>query len=122
MIVSVLVFLFFFFLMIRRPPRSTLFPYTTLFRSHRVVRRVRPESGRGARTWCLQQFRSVEPPGPGGAVPRRHAAVPLRLVVHEGGGRRRRRSRRRSPPPVPRNQGHHGRHRQARIRNRRGTA
>src|SRR2546425_451882 len=42
---------FFFFLMIRRPPRSTLFPYTTLFRSplrhgaHRhpgVVRRVRP--------------------------------------------------------------------------------
>src|SRR2546429_7239287 len=27
-------FLFFFFLMIRRPPRSTLFPYTTLFRSN----------------------------------------------------------------------------------------
>src|SRR5258708_33784810 len=26
-------FVFFFFLMIRRPPRSTLFPYTTLFRS-----------------------------------------------------------------------------------------
>src|SRR5260221_9883561 len=26
--------IFFFFLMIRRPPRSTLFPYTTLFRSH----------------------------------------------------------------------------------------
>src|SRR6266511_5464092 len=36
MIVFVFVFttvLFFFFLMIRRPPRSTLFPYTTLFRS-----------------------------------------------------------------------------------------
>src|SRR3712207_8786172 len=31
----------FFFLMIRRPPRSTLFPYTTLFRSH-----VYPISGR----------------------------------------------------------------------------
>src|SRR2546428_12331917 len=29
--------LFFFFLMIRRPPRSTLFPYTTLFRSASVV-------------------------------------------------------------------------------------
>src|SRR6266513_5598821 len=28
-------FIFFFFLMIRRPPRSTLFPYTTLFRSSR---------------------------------------------------------------------------------------
>src|SRR3712207_7611572 len=27
----------FFFLMIRRPPRSTLFPYTTLFRSSRYV-------------------------------------------------------------------------------------
>src|SRR5438105_15707192 len=26
--------MYFFFLMIRRPPRSTLFPYTTLFRSH----------------------------------------------------------------------------------------
>src|SRR5215207_11322112 len=41
---------FFFFLMIRRPPRSTLFPYTTLFRSPRArpsgwrrpCRRVRP--------------------------------------------------------------------------------
>src|SRR3712207_9550608 len=29
-------FSFFFFLMIRRPPRSTLFPYTTLFRSVEV--------------------------------------------------------------------------------------
>src|SRR3712207_8700573 len=29
----------FFFLMIRRPPRSTLFPYTTLFRSRRISRR-----------------------------------------------------------------------------------
>src|SRR3989441_6403675 len=31
-------YLFFFFLMIRRPPRSTLFPYTTLFRSRRFSR------------------------------------------------------------------------------------
>src|SRR5437773_9944537 len=28
----------FFFLMLRPPPRSTLFPYTTLFRSHRQLR------------------------------------------------------------------------------------
>src|SRR6266702_7286442 len=42
--------LIFFFLMIRRPPRSTLFPYTTLFRSHLKLRcvcrhlmRVRPQ-------------------------------------------------------------------------------
>src|SRR3712207_4245754 len=34
--------MFFFFLMIRRPPRSTLFPYTTLFRSGRDGRPVRP--------------------------------------------------------------------------------
>src|SRR2546422_8466652 len=31
--------MFFFFLMIRRPPRSTLFPYTTLFRSRDLARR-----------------------------------------------------------------------------------
>src|SRR2546427_6553850 len=30
---QIMLFDFFFFLMIRRPPRSTLFPYTTLFRS-----------------------------------------------------------------------------------------
>src|SRR5688572_32509683 len=30
---STYLFLYLFFLMIRRPPRSTLFPYTTLFRS-----------------------------------------------------------------------------------------
>src|SRR5256885_11207196 len=29
---------FFFFLMIRRPPRSTLFPYTTLFRSSALLK------------------------------------------------------------------------------------
>src|SRR5437763_11472901 len=39
---SAFVGFFFFFLMIRRPPRSTLFPYTTLFRSSHP---------RGAR-WC----------------------------------------------------------------------
>src|SRR5476649_2969310 len=32
---SLHVWKYFFFLMIRRPPRSTLFPYTTLFRSRR---------------------------------------------------------------------------------------
>src|SRR5690348_17845659 len=31
--------------MIRRPPRSTLFPYTTLFRSTRVIRRPNPKEG-----------------------------------------------------------------------------
>src|SRR5256885_10390287 len=35
-------FPFFFFLMIRRPPRSTLFPYTTLFRSQFHACAARP--------------------------------------------------------------------------------
>src|SRR3712207_9258793 len=39
-----IIFLLFFFLMIRRPPRSTLFPYTTLFRSWRT-RRHQDRSG-----------------------------------------------------------------------------
>src|SRR2546426_6981151 len=61
---------FFFFLMIRRPPRSTLFPYTTLFRS--VVERNdvedrRPEENReGERNPRTDQPRSArrvpEPP------------------------------------------------------------
>src|SRR5260370_34145134 len=38
-------FLFFFFLMIRRPPRSTLFPYTTLFRSIFSAGRARKVDG-----------------------------------------------------------------------------
>src|ERR1043166_10011176 len=40
-------FCFFFFLMIRRPPRSTLFPYTTLFRSQRPAPDRRSGLGRG---------------------------------------------------------------------------
>src|SRR3712207_9527683 len=39
----------FFFLMIRRPPRSTLFPYTTLFRSARLHR---DDVGREAQIAC----------------------------------------------------------------------
>src|SRR5256885_12600169 len=38
----------FFFLMIRRPPRSTLFPYTTLFRSPTVA--SSPRTSRSSRT------------------------------------------------------------------------
>src|SRR5579862_5329710 len=39
LVVNVAIF-FVFFLMIRRPPRSTLFPYTTLFRSHEAHLRL----------------------------------------------------------------------------------
>src|SRR2546422_11472942 len=41
-------YIFFFFLMIRRPPRSTLFPYTTLFRSQRIARQIDGEGGGGS--------------------------------------------------------------------------
>src|SRR5687768_18178743 len=41
--------LFFFFLMIRRPPRSTLFPYTTLFRSETVAPDALCDDHRGDR-------------------------------------------------------------------------
>src|SRR2546422_5338111 len=39
------IYVSFFFLMIRRPPRSTLFPYTTLFRSHQTTPHL-PLAGR----------------------------------------------------------------------------
>src|SRR2546422_11092229 len=44
--------LLFFFLMIRRPPRSTLFPYTTLFRSPSAAARRRGEAGPYAQRGC----------------------------------------------------------------------
>src|SRR5574342_1012814 len=50
--------LFFFFLMIRRPPRSTLFPYTTLFRS--LVDRQVVGLAVARRLCCLQRARSEE--------------------------------------------------------------
>src|SRR3712207_7100012 len=40
-----------FFLMIRRPPRSTLFPYTTLFRSDFAVSRTGLLSAATSATW-----------------------------------------------------------------------
>src|SRR5436305_15327570 len=42
---TLMLFLMFhiFFLMMRRPPRSTLFPYTTLFRSERPLKDIRDE-------------------------------------------------------------------------------
>src|SRR2546429_6484385 len=48
---------FFFFLMIRRPPRSTLFPYTTLFRS---VDRVTAQEHVDAGASALQRMRQPD--------------------------------------------------------------
>src|SRR2546430_14851555 len=52
--------IFFFFLMIRRPPRSTLFPYTTLFRSNARRARRSPHSRRRTRPSPPPRPRSEE--------------------------------------------------------------
>src|SRR2546430_3776775 len=58
--------------MIRRPPRSTLFPYTTLFRSRRVVlhgmRGV--QDGRADRRWALRRASHPRADPDQGAQPR----------------------------------------------------
>src|SRR5438874_9501523 len=58
MLSSIHVPLSFFFLMIRRPPRSTLFPYTTLFRS---VLRVEPRAVRHQQVQEVQRRRGMRP-------------------------------------------------------------
>src|SRR3712207_7850551 len=54
----------FFFLMIRRPPRSTLFPYTTLFRSFDrlgLSRKRRGKTGFSTDARVLQAIRDEHP-------------------------------------------------------------
>src|SRR3712207_8021201 len=50
----------FFFLMIRRPPRSTLFPYTTLFRSKRLYKGGK-EAVSGSEDPMVRLARVVDP-------------------------------------------------------------
>src|SRR2546426_3885946 len=61
----------FFFLMIRRPPRSTLFPYTTLFRSHRAARRPRRGSSPARRQARRRRLDVRRPDDAGDAADRR---------------------------------------------------
>src|SRR5206468_10138907 len=76
--------LFFFFLIIRRPPISTLFPYTTLFRSVRILvlrpsfkKKADGSSRRLFSLWaqtyapnlCAQPFRQQRIPRPARAAP-----------------------------------------------------
>src|SRR3712207_7921142 len=49
--------------MIRRPPRSTLFPYTTLFRSHQARPLERPDERGGSRTGEVEGGRERRPVG-----------------------------------------------------------
>src|SRR2546430_5855401 len=81
--------------MIRRPPRSTLFPYTTLFRSAEVGRGAAPEllrhpvpvdAGRPARAGAGDPLR-----------PRRGRRAPRRAGAPRVGGRHVRRRRRVAP-------------------------
>src|SRR5690554_7177928 len=51
----IVLFFSFFFLMIRRPPRSTLFPYTTLFRSHVDGPERRLDVSRSVQSLCLSR-------------------------------------------------------------------
>src|SRR5256886_5345523 len=102
--------------MIRRPPRSTLFPYTTLFRSVRTIREVPerlsgadvpefveirgevyfPIEGFGELNAALNAAAERPSPNPRGAAagrlrqkdPRISASRPLHLVVHGIGARR----------------------------------
>src|SRR3712207_7553417 len=64
---------FIFFLMIRRPPRSTLFPYTTLFRSEdeRLAFAQRVAGGLGGVDHRHQGYAHVLPSGPCGERPGR---------------------------------------------------
>src|SRR3712207_8789704 len=77
------------FLMIRRPPRSTLFPYTTLFRSRRSARapcprdrlaacRARAAGGRGSR-WAP----TGKPRRTGGSLPFQGSSAPHVDEGHE---------------------------------------
>src|SRR3712207_8581407 len=69
----------FFFLMIRRPPRSTLFPYTTLFRSlRRCAHHVLELRGHGGR----RRDRVDRQPGGGAGVVRRRLRVAVRAQRH----------------------------------------
>src|SRR5256885_10993156 len=67
--------LLFFFLMIRRPPRSTLFPYTTLFRSGRKIGQMQ-QRGTAAIGKC--ELKRSDLPG---AIPRRQHLGQLTEVV-----------------------------------------
>src|SRR3712207_9062559 len=68
----------FFFLMMRPPPRSTLFPYTPLFRSLRGRRRLRGHPPHGA-----SALRALDPSPLARLVPRAQRVIPHSLRSEE---------------------------------------
>src|ERR1035441_10883537 len=69
-----------FFLMIRRPPRSTLFPYTTLFRSPHDLRQGRGRI-RGGVGDAQSRAQQKERGGGGGGRNGRRDRLPLRIAA-----------------------------------------
>src|SRR5258708_10123876 len=103
--------LFLCFLMIRRPPRSTLFPYTTLFRSGRsrrsgapVAPRARTRSHRSRRDPRRAGCRGRAPDtrAPRGGRAARRSGSPTVPCPRSGGSRRGPSARRRYRPPSSR--------------------
>src|SRR3712207_7793514 len=64
--------------MIRRPPRSTLFPYTTLFRSAAPLRRHRPEGAEGRQP---EAQHANAPPSPARPPRGQRRGLALRLTL-----------------------------------------
>src|SRR5256886_12285106 len=85
----------FFFLMIRRPPRSTLFPYTTLFRSLRRARALRAPARRARR-----EPRRAEPRA--GPLPLGRPGAARRLAAADARGAQEIRDRRGRLSRLPR--------------------
>src|SRR5229473_4882537 len=77
-ILKLFIFLCFFFLMIRRPPRSTLFPYTTLFRS--------PLAASAALSTLVRAVGQRAVTRTGGAAEAARDAFDLVWQAHTGGG------------------------------------
>src|SRR2546429_3722614 len=71
---------FFFFLMIRRPPRSTLFPYTTLFRS--LTRSAPPANGPSDGKPCRVGSVARRWPGASGRPPEGGVGFPPHQFFH----------------------------------------
>src|SRR3712207_7076178 len=77
--------------MIRRPPRSTLFPYTTLFRSRPFLR---PDGGRAGLQEPPRRPHTVGPLAPAAGERVRHQRPDAVLVVRGGGEQQDRKSTR----------------------------
>src|SRR6266702_8124347 len=91
----------FFFLMIRRPPRSTLFPYTTLFRSRRRALLPAGLPGRARVPERSGGYASLRPPLGGAERGPRRAAGLRRRRPAPGAVHRRQRPLRQPLPPAP---------------------